>query len=116
MAHEEKFCNVLMSLNCHLTDCAIIILTGTCAAMNYKNCCTPGTNASLSCHGSDGVCFCDQSCHLFGDCCTDIEQYCPSGIVFNNDFLYSLSLLLFSQPIKYVRYASYIHCMQFSPY
>uniref|UniRef100_A0A1X7VE53 Fibronectin type-III domain-containing protein n=1 Tax=Amphimedon queenslandica TaxID=400682 RepID=A0A1X7VE53_AMPQE len=51
---------------------------GTCAGMNYKSCCIPGTNVSLSCHGSDGVCYCDQSCHFFGDCCTDIEQYCPS--------------------------------------
>ena len=55
-----------------------IPLTGTCSGKHYTQCCVPGNGNP--CHGSDGKCYCDQSCHFFGDCCTDIEQYCPSGM------------------------------------
>ena len=33
----------------------------------YNGCCT-----GAGCTGSDGVCYCDQLCYNFGDCCTDI--------------------------------------------
>ncbi len=26
------------------------------------------------CLGSDGVCYCDQVCYSFGDCCHDIQS------------------------------------------
>ena len=41
--------------------------------MGYHKCCIPGTD-SISCHGSDGICYCDKNCYSFGDCCQDIDQ------------------------------------------
>ena len=36
-------------------------------------CCTEG-----QCVGDSGSCFCDIDCHLYGDCCDDIEDIiCP---------------------------------------
>ena len=43
----------------------------SCIAANFtQGCCTSGT-----CHGvGDTVCYCDQACHVFNDCCNDVNE------------------------------------------
>lgn len=43
---------------------------GSCVTSGFSGCCDP--NIHFTCHGSDNVCYCDQVCYLFGDCCSDI--------------------------------------------
>ena len=48
---------------------------GSCLEAGYTECCS-----DFICLGSPTLdCFCDPSCHSFGDCCYDIDQSCPSG-------------------------------------
>ena len=37
--------------------------------MGFNGCCTSG-----ACLGSDNICYCDQACYSFGDCCLDVEH------------------------------------------
>lgn len=51
--------------------------------MGYTGCCQLGSggNNTLTCHGSDGKCYCDSNCYHFGDCCEDIDEIgCQSPI------------------------------------
>ena len=49
------------------------MLSGTCASIGYSTaCCPPGTN----CQAAGGNCQCSADCHIFGDCCQDVN--CPS--------------------------------------
>ncbi len=50
----------------------IIIFVGSCSDQDFNGCCIPGE--SPSCLGSDGICYCDQVCYSFGDCCHDIQN------------------------------------------
>ena len=44
---------------------------GSCVAQGFNGCCT-----ERCCAVPDGgsLCFCDQMCHNYGDCCSDIEE------------------------------------------
>ena len=46
-------------------------IIGSCVAQGFNGCCTEGS-CSVSAGGS--TCYCDQVCHNFGDCCSDIEE------------------------------------------
>ena len=49
-----------------------VSLAGTCASIGYSTaCCPPGAN----CQAADGNCFCGVDCHIYDDCCTDVN--CP---------------------------------------
>ena len=50
----------------------ISIHIGSCVAAGYKSCCVQTDDDS--CHGHPETCFCDASCHNFGDCCADIND------------------------------------------
>ena len=41
----------------------------SCLNQGYSECCVDGT-----CRSVDGTCYCDQICHLLGDCCDDIAD------------------------------------------
>lgn len=47
--------------------------TGSCVDAGYKTCCVP-SDADKYCHGHPESCFCDAICHLYGDCCDDIND------------------------------------------
>ena len=50
-----------------------LILVGSCIAAGYtSSCCVP--SQSNACRGYPEVCFCDQQCHIHGDCCSDINE------------------------------------------
>ena len=43
----------------------------------YTECCNFG-----SCLGVPSLsCYCDSTCHNFGDCCSDIEEICPRSSI-----------------------------------
>ena len=45
------------------------IFKGSCADQNFNGCCF-----GPDCHGSDDICYCDQVCYSYGDCCHDIQD------------------------------------------
>ena len=48
-------------------------ISGRCSGLGFNDgCCVPGQNQN--CHGSDGICYCDEICYNYGDCCEDIEE------------------------------------------
>ena len=47
--------------------------SGTCASIGYSTSCCP---PDINCQAADGYCQCDESCHLYGDCCQD--AHCSS--------------------------------------
>ena len=50
---------------------------GSCLEAGFTECCQ---DASQSCTGSPTFdCYCDVNCHVFGDCCYDIEHICPAS-------------------------------------
>ena len=48
------------------------MISGSCAAANYTECCTNG-----SCLGEPQQCYCDVQCRQVGDCCYDQQDICP---------------------------------------
>ena len=62
-----------------LVDTTLSLHVGpSCIAAGFRGCCDPAV--STDCHGSDGLCYCDQGCYYAGDCCPDILQAnCSSG-------------------------------------
>lgn len=47
-----------------------------CQSLGYTECCvTPPCNGN----NMGTTCYCDSSCHGFGDCCPGIEKTCPSS-------------------------------------
>ena len=69
---------------------------GTCASAGHTNgCCVlqDGDQAENSCSvdiPAGGECHCDLSCHIYGDCCSDIE----SIQCFAREWLYIESIVL----------------------
>ena len=53
---------------------------GLCADYDYFGCCTSGSCSPSSYFLPHSLrCYCDQACHLFGDCCEDINLIgCPA--------------------------------------
>ena len=52
------------------------LYAGSCIEAGYTECC-----ADFLCLGSPTFdCFCDPSCHAFGDCCYDIDESCPPDV------------------------------------
>ena len=49
-----------------------MLILGSCLALNlsYSGCCL----LSLSPTCSNNGCYCDQKCHIFNDCCSDIAD------------------------------------------
>ncbi|CAI8032996.1 Low-density lipoprotein receptor-related protein 1, partial [Geodia barretti] len=45
----------------------------TCRGSGYETCC------ASTCASTTIECFCDPTCHFFGDCCRDIDELCPMG-------------------------------------
>ena len=45
---------------------------GSCVAAGYTDCCV-----GYSCTGHKHDCYCSQSCHIYSDCCHDINTTCP---------------------------------------
>lgn len=43
-----------------------------CKGAGWTSCCRVG-----ECYVPDKNCFCDFTCHMFGDCCSDIDATCP---------------------------------------
>ena len=39
---------------------------------DFNGCCS--LSDYPSCLGSDDICYCDQICYMFGDCCMDIQK------------------------------------------
>lgn len=50
------------------------LLVGSCMDAGYTECCRPGSSTCVGTPG--GACYCDVSCHSFGDCCDDIDEIC----------------------------------------
>ena len=49
-----------------------LLVAGLCVAHGFSGCCTVGF-----CYvplAAGGVCYCDQICHAYRDCCSDIEE------------------------------------------
>ena len=64
-----------------------LAVTGSCASIDYSaSCCPPGAN----CQATDGNCFCNANCHVYGDCCDDV--YCPESELIVHTFV-SLNLI-----------------------
>ena len=69
-----------MFICCTACYCANVLLyfqkkciLGRCSGLGFNDgCCVPGQNQN--CHGSDGICYCDEVCYNYGDCCEDIEE------------------------------------------
>lgn len=54
-------------------DSTCDLYTGSCLEAGYTECCS-----DFICLGAPtSDCFCDPSCHAFGDCCYDIDETCP---------------------------------------
>ena len=51
----------------------IFLEIGSCRAAGYETCCTDGV-----CIGepSSALCFCDETCEIFQDCCNDYYEIC----------------------------------------
>ena len=49
-----------------------MLILGSCLALNlnYSGCCSWSNSPSCSNNG----CYCDQNCHIFNDCCSDITD------------------------------------------
>ena len=49
-----------------------MLILGSCVALNfnYSGCCIWGVSPPCSING----CFCDDSCHIQNDCCSDIDD------------------------------------------
>ena len=47
-------------------------MLGSCLALNlsYSGCCVSSLSPSCSNNG----CYCDKSCHIYGDCCSDVAD------------------------------------------
>ena len=55
------------------TNASIVtIIVGSCVAAGFSACCE-----DEDCRGSTQTCFCDELCHVVGDCCEDIDNTCP---------------------------------------
>ena len=56
----------------NLKICYIITNLGSCSALNlsYSGCCVMALSPPCSNNG----CYCDQGCHDFNDCCSDIAD------------------------------------------
>ena len=56
----------------------VCMCTGSCVLRGFRGCCTALDFESGSCVGTCGkngsVCYCDQVCHQFGDCCPDVLE------------------------------------------
>ena len=50
----------------------LTLFIGSCVDQGYNGCCDSANYPS--CFGDDGICYCDQVCYLFGDCCNDIQS------------------------------------------
>ena len=69
---------------------------GSCKDAGYESCCHPSDQAGATCFGDPNICYCDQVCFSFGDCCDDvtdigcIRKECNSVIINckNSYFLY----------------------------
>lgn len=48
-------------------------IAGGCKILGHTGCCISG------CYQPAGFCYCDSFCHVFNDCCLDIEETCPAG-------------------------------------
>ena len=44
----------------------------------YTECC----NEESDCSGEPADCFCDFLCHELQDCCYDIDETCPSQLIY----------------------------------
>ena len=51
--------------------------TGSCVAAGYTECCNDSNCVGLPVED----CYCDTNCHLFGDCCADINNTCPAAVI-----------------------------------
>ena len=60
---------------------------GSCS--NFSGCCDD--NVEPSCRGSDGICYCDQSCYSHGDCCFDIQSIGCYACMLINDLMRVIS-------------------------
>ena len=49
------------------------MMIGSCRAAGYETCCTDG-----ACIGepSSALCYCDETCEIFQDCCDDYYEIC----------------------------------------
>ena len=59
---------------------------GSCVENGYQGCCDSGAlNCSVS--STSGSCYCDQLCHHYNDCCSDILEIGCFGKLWqgNND-------------------------------
>ena len=52
------------------------IPTGSCVLAGYTECC----NDSVCLGQPVEDCYCDPTCHVFGDCCEDINATCPAAV------------------------------------
>ena len=56
----------------------VCMCTGSCVLRGFRGCCIALDFESGSCVGTCGkngsVCYCDQVCHQFGDCCPDVLE------------------------------------------
>lgn len=80
--HFYHFCSPILVdyyilLNCLVMSHFILCLIGSCVAAGFTDCCE-GFFFCLAPPFFD--CWCDVSCHLFGDCCFDITETCPSKL------------------------------------
>ena len=72
--------NIVVSEAFHNYSYYILLPSGSCAGLGFTDgCCSP--TATQNCHGTDSICYCDEVCYNFGDCCEDIEEInCFNGI------------------------------------
>ena len=63
---QVHFVNFMPSL----IDIIIIIPAGICQSLGFSpGCCSL---ASSPCYVPTATCYCDPSCHIYGDCCSDV--------------------------------------------
>ena len=54
----------------------MMLSLGSCLEAGFTGCCQDGSQ----CTGSPTFdCYCDVNCHVFSDCCYDIEHTCPAS-------------------------------------
>uniref|UniRef100_A0A1X7U1B7 Deleted in malignant brain tumors 1 protein n=1 Tax=Amphimedon queenslandica TaxID=400682 RepID=A0A1X7U1B7_AMPQE len=65
-------CDDIADIGCTVVGPTPTPNAGSCVSLGFNGCCSLSNYPS--CIGSDGICFCDISCYLFGDCCSDIQN------------------------------------------
>ena len=97
----------------YLMNISFLSYLGSCLSLNlnYSGCCDYSQTSTCSNNG----CYCDQSCHSFGDCCSDIASIgChPFGITSITSLITSLTLS--TSPISAVFASRFTTTMSHTP-